>query len=55
MQRVLRSWMGALNCRPAANIGRPSDAVEEGEYEGPVTPERRVLRQNVVGHIAKGE
>ena len=25
---------------------------EAGEYEGPVTPERRVLRQKVVGRTA---
>ncbi len=51
-QSALRSCTGASNARPAAMYVERRMRCEAGEYEGPVTPERRVLRQKVVGRTA---
>lgn len=48
-QKAERSWMGWSNERPAAMYVERRIRWEEGEYEAPVTPERLVFRQKVVG------
>jgi hypothetical protein len=48
-QRALRSCIGASNARPAAIKVDRRIRWEDGEYDAPVTPDLRVLRQKVVG------
>jgi hypothetical protein len=51
-QKAERSAVGDSRDRPAAmNVDRRIRC-DEGEYEAPVTPDRLVLRQNVVGRTA---
>ena len=49
-----RSAIGDSKVRPAAMKVERLMRCEEGEYEAAVTPERRVLRQNVVGRTVHG-
>lgn len=46
--------MGRSRGRPAAMKVERRIRKEEGEYDAPVTPDRRVLRQNVVGRTVEG-
>ena len=50
--RALRSAAGASRERPAARKVARRTRWEAGEYDAPVTPERLVLRQKVVGRTA---
>lgn len=52
-QSALRSCTGASNVSPAAIYVDRRMRWDDGEYEAPVTPERRVLRQKVVGRTSR--
>jgi len=50
---ALRSCTGASKVSPAAMYVERRIKWEEGEYDAPVTPDRRVLRQKVVGRTSQ--
>jgi hypothetical protein len=52
-QNAERSALGWSSDRPAAMNVERRIRCDDGEYEAPVTPERFVFRQNVVGRTTE--